>query len=81
MGYSGCFVGEIVVELLLFGVIFFFYFKELVVVGLVMVEVWGCSICYCVEFDVMNGLIGYLIENCCVGDVVCGLDVCCMLML
>jgi DNA-binding transcriptional ArsR family regulator len=49
-----------------------FHFKKLSHAGLVESTQDGRFIFYAANFDVMNGLVGYLTENCCGGD----LDAC-----
>ncbi|WP_312707828.1 metalloregulator ArsR/SmtB family transcription factor [Stenotrophomonas sp.] len=77
-GHSGRLAGEIAAELSLPGATLSFHLKELAAAGLVTAEARGRSICYRAEFDAMNGLIGYLTENCCAGDAACGPDARCM---
>src|SRR6266853_570630 len=45
-----------------------FHFDRLREAGLVTVRREGRSMIYSARFDTMNGLIGYLSENCCQGD-------------
>ena len=44
-----------------------FHLKELSTAGLVTVERSSRSLIYRAAFDQMNGLLGYLTENCCAG--------------
>jgi ArsR family transcriptional regulator len=44
-----------------------FHLKELSVAGLVTQERASRNIVYRAEYDRMNGLLGYLTENCCAG--------------
>ena len=45
--------------------------------GLVTFRREGRSLIYVAEYTAMNGLLGYLTENCCQGDVSgCGVGVC-----
>ena len=44
-----------------------FHFDRLRLAGLVTVRREGRSMIYAAQFDVMNGLLGYLTENCCQG--------------
>ncbi|GGC13294.1 transcriptional regulator [Oxalicibacterium flavum] len=45
-----------------------FHLKELLHAGLVTQEREGRSLIYAADFDAMNGLLGYLTENCCGGN-------------
>ena len=45
-----------------------FHLKELAAAGLIQSEPRGRYICYRADFDVMNGLIEFLTDNCCSGD-------------
>lgn len=45
-----------------------FHLKELTYAGLVVPKQEGRFVIYAGNFDVMNGLIGYLTENCCGGN-------------
>ncbi|MEQ7664167.1 ArsR/SmtB family transcription factor [Xanthomonas nasturtii] len=49
-----------------------FHLKKLPTAGLVTAEKRGRTIRYRANFNAMNGLIGYLTENCCAGDQSCG---------
>ena len=44
-----------------------FHLKELSAAGLVVQERTGRNIVYRAAYDQMNGLLGYLTENCCAG--------------
>lgn len=44
-----------------------FHLKELLHAGLVTVEQQGRHLIYRAAYDQVNGLIGYLTENCCAG--------------
>jgi ArsR family transcriptional regulator len=44
-----------------------FHLKELATAGLVRVERSSRSLIYRAAYDQMNGLLGYLTENCCAG--------------
>src|SRR5271165_1568475 len=46
-----------------------FHFDRLRMAGLVTVRREGRSMIYAARFDTMNGLLGYLTENCCQGRV------------
>ncbi|MEC5384438.1 metalloregulator ArsR/SmtB family transcription factor [Uliginosibacterium sp. H3] len=45
-----------------------FHLKELTHAGLITQERDGRSLIYRAAFDVMNGVLGYLTENCCQGE-------------
>lgn len=45
-----------------------FHLKELMNAGLVTQERMGRNLVYRASFEQMNGLLGYLTENCCQGD-------------
>ena len=45
-----------------------FHLKELTYAGLIVPRQDGRFVIYAANFDVMNGLIGYLTENCCGGN-------------
>lgn len=45
-----------------------FHLKELSYAGLIASRQEGRFVIYAANFDVMNGLIGYLTENCCGGN-------------
>jgi DNA-binding transcriptional ArsR family regulator len=45
-----------------------FHFDRLRAAGLVTVRRDGRSMIYAAQFDVMNGLLGFLTENCCQGQ-------------
>ncbi|MBU2048245.1 MAG: metalloregulator ArsR/SmtB family transcription factor [Gammaproteobacteria bacterium] len=71
-GRGGRLPGEIAADLGLPGATLSFHLKELSAAGLVSAEPRGRSICYRADFEAMNGLIGYLTENCCAGEADCG---------
>jgi len=50
-----------------------FHLKELTQAGLVTARQEGRFVIYTAEFATMNGLIGFLTENCCAGAP-CGID-------
>lgn len=56
-----------------------FHLKELVHAGLIRGEQRGRFVCYQADFAAMNGLIGYLTENCCADSSLdgCGVNDCC----
>jgi len=53
-----------------------FHLKELTHAGLISPKQEGRFVIYSADVDTMNGLIGFLSENCC-GGVPCGLDATC----
>lgn len=48
-----------------------FHFKELVNAGLIVARPEGRFIWYTADLDAMNGVVGYLTENCCRSSPVC----------
>ena len=44
-----------------------FHLKELAHAGLVTARQEGRFVIYCAQFETMNGLMGFLTENCCAG--------------
>jgi DNA-binding transcriptional ArsR family regulator len=54
-----------------------FHFDRLREAGLVTVHRDGRSMIYAARFDTMNGLLGYLTENCCGGVTACTPAVAC----
>lgn len=70
-GHGGKLAGEIAQALALPGATLSFHLKELAAADLVTQEQRGRTICYRANFDTMNGLVGYLTENCCAGDASC----------
>ncbi len=71
-GRGGRLAGEIASALDLPGATLSFHLKELAAAGLLSAEPRGRAICYRADFEAMNGLVGYLTENCCAGDSDCG---------
>ncbi|QOD92282.1 helix-turn-helix transcriptional regulator [Lysobacter sp. CW239] len=67
-GPEGRMPGEIAEALSLPGATLSFHLKELAAAGLIQGEPRGRYICYRADFDAMNGLIGFLTDNCCDGD-------------
>lgn len=67
-GPDGRLPGEIAEALSLPGATLSFHLKELAAAGLIQAEPRGRRICYRADFDVMNGLIGFLTDNCCGGN-------------
>ena len=67
-GPNGRMAGDIGQALDLPGATLSFHLKELMHAGLITAEPQGRFICYRAEFAAMNGLIGYLTENCCADD-------------
>jgi DNA-binding transcriptional ArsR family regulator len=66
-GPEGMPAGEVAAELGLSPPALTFHLDRLREAGLVIVRRDGRSMIYTAQFDTMNGLIGYLTENCC-GD-------------
>jgi DNA-binding transcriptional ArsR family regulator len=53
-----------------------FHLKELSHAGLIASRQEGRFVIYAANFDVMNGLIGYLTENCCGGNPCSSISAC-----
>lgn len=53
-----------------------FHFDRLRMAGLVTVRREGRSMIYAAQFETMNGLLGFLTENCCRGVTDCGPAAC-----
>jgi DNA-binding transcriptional ArsR family regulator len=54
-----------------------FHLNQLRHAGLVTFRREGRSLIYAAEYAAMNGLLGYLTENCCQGDAAgCGIGIC-----
>lgn len=70
-GPEGMPAGEVAAELGLSPNALTFHLDRLREAGLVTVRRDGRSMIYAAQFDTMNGLIGYLTENCCGGAVEC----------
>lgn len=67
-GPQGLPVGTIAEKLILANATLSFHLKELTNAGLTIATPNGRSIIYSANFETMNGLIGYLTENCCAGS-------------
>lgn len=76
-GPEGMPAGEVATELGLSPPALTFHLDRLREAGLVIVRRDGRSMIYTAQFDTMNGLIGYLTENCCGGTDVCAPAVAC----
>lgn len=76
-GPEGMPAGEVAFELGLSPNALTFHLDRLREAGLVTVRRDGRSMIYAAQFDTMNGLIGYLTENCCGGAEVCAPVVAC----
>lgn len=76
-GADGMPAGEISAELGLSPNALTFHLDRLREAGLVTVRRDGRSMIYAAQFDTMNGLIGYLTDNCCGGAVACAPVVVC----
>lgn len=70
-GPDGMPAGEIAADLGLSPNALTFHLDRLREAGLVSARRDGRSMIYAAQFDTMNGLIGYLTENCCGGAVDC----------
>jgi len=66
-GPEGLPVGQIAEKLGLANATLSFHLKELTSAGLLVAAPNGRSIVYSANFNTMNGVIGYLRENCCAG--------------
>ncbi len=76
-GPQGMPAGQIGERLGLPGATLSFHLNQLKQGGLVTFRREGRSLIYMAEYDAMNGLLGYLTENCCQGDTAaCGLGIC-----
>src|SRR5947208_10820594 len=67
-GAQGMPAGSVASELGLAPNTLTFHFDRLRQAGLVTVRREGRSMIYAAQYDVMNGLLGYLTENCCKGS-------------
>ncbi len=67
-GPDGLFAGQIADDVGIPAATLSFHVKELGNAGLVDREQAGTFIRYRANFEIMNGLVGYLTENCCGGD-------------
>jgi ArsR family transcriptional regulator len=67
-GHEGAVAGKIAEALGIAPTALTFHTKELSIAGLVRSEQQGRFVRYTANFDAMNGLIAYLTENCCRGD-------------
>ncbi|NGX98994.1 MAG: winged helix-turn-helix transcriptional regulator [Candidatus Afipia apatlaquensis] len=76
-GPEGMPAGEIAADLGLSPNALTFHLDRLREAGLVSARRDGRSMIYAAQFDTMNGLIGYLTENCCGGAVDCAPAVVC----
>ncbi|MBN8886311.1 MAG: helix-turn-helix transcriptional regulator [Rudaea sp.] len=68
MGHEGAVAGQIAEALGIASTALTFHAKELVIAGLVRSEQQGRYVRYTANFEAMNGLVAYLTENCCRGD-------------
>ena len=73
-GPEGLPVGAIAEKLSLANATLSFHLKELTNAGLTVATPNGRSIIYAANFDTMNGVVGYLSENCCAGSA-CSLSI------
>jgi ArsR family transcriptional regulator len=67
-GPAGLSAGELAERLEIPAATLSFHLKELLHAGLVSQERSGRNLIYRADYDCMNGLIGYLTENCCEGQ-------------
>ena len=67
-GPDGCCAGDIQTKLDLAPATLSFHLKELSNAGLIRARQDGRFIFYAPDFEVMNGLLGYLTEHCCGGQ-------------
>jgi ArsR family transcriptional regulator, arsenate/arsenite/antimonite-responsive transcriptional repressor len=67
-GASGLTPGNLVQQLDVAPNTLSFHLKELTYSGLISQERQGRNLIYRASFDVMNGLLAYLTENCCQGE-------------
>ena len=75
-GPKGLAAGKIAASLRLAPNTLSFHFDRLRGAGLVTVRREGRSLIYAARFDAMNGLLGYLTENCCEGTGECAPALC-----
>ena len=76
-GGEGMAAGQIGERLSLPSATLSFHLNQLKQAGLVTFRRDGRSLIYAAEYAAMNSLVGYLMENCCRGDVsACGVGVC-----
>ena len=74
-GPTGLAVGEIGASLRIAPATLSFHLKELARAGLIKPRQDGRFIYYSANYETMNGLLGYLTENCCARDgVACGTE-------
>ena len=66
-GHSGLVVGQIAEHLTVAPGTLSFHLKTLAHAGLITSRKEGTFVRYVANFDTMNGLVGYLTENCCGG--------------
>lgn len=67
-GKDGRIVGDIAEELRVANATLSFHLKELTNAGLIKARQEGRYIYYSANYAQMNGLLGFLTENCCAGD-------------
>ncbi|MER2511876.1 MAG: metalloregulator ArsR/SmtB family transcription factor [Nitrosomonas ureae] len=77
VGEPGLSAGQLAKELNIPNATLSFHLKELTHAELVMSRQESRFIYYSANFETMNGLIGYLIENCCAGIPCSPIEVCC----
>jgi len=76
-GHGGLAAGSIAEHMALAAPTLSFHLRHLKHAGLVDCRREGRSLIYSADYDRMNGLVGYLTENCCQGDAAaCGAPAC-----
>ena len=76
-GQNGLAAGAIAAEMGIPNSSLSFHLAHLNQAGLVRQERQGRSLIYSADYAAMNALVGYLMENCCVGAAGCGPDAAC----
>lgn len=76
-GETGVSAGQLAKELSIPNATLSFHLKELTNAELVIARPESRFIYYSANFETMNGLIGYLTENCCAGVPCSSIEVCC----
>jgi DNA-binding IscR family transcriptional regulator len=75
-GPAGLPAGQIAAELDLPNTTLSFHLNQLRHAGLVRFRRTGRSLIYAAEYQSMNDLLAYLMENCCQGNAECGVESC-----
>lgn len=76
-GESGLSAGQLAKELSIPNATLSFHLKEMTNAELIIARQESRFIYYSANFETMNGLIGYLTENCCAGIPCSPVEVCC----